>query len=119
MNCAEFHIKRTALGLTAQDIADSFKVNIRTAQRWETTHTPPLDVATWLNDRWETLCKQVDQVKQIAESGEKVHLLRYRRDSSALSSQHISVGEHDALLGHITMLLTMAGYDFTIEDGGS
>ncbi|MGZ7496163.1 hypothetical protein ACXM2N_03580 [Corynebacterium sp. ZY180755] len=116
MNSAEFHIKRHALGLSAQDVADVFEVNIRTVQRWETTHTPPLDVATWLDERWETMCERVDQVMQIAESGEEVTLLRYRRDSSALTRQHMSVGEHDALLGHMIMLLTMSDYDFTIED---
>ena len=36
----EFRILRTSMGLTSQDVADACDVNLRTAQRWETTHQP-------------------------------------------------------------------------------
>lgn len=62
MNPAKFHLMRTHLGLTTQDIAESLGVHLRTVQRWESTHNPPEKAAEWITDKWDRARRDVDDV---------------------------------------------------------
>ena len=109
----EFRILRTSMGLTAQDVADACDVSIRTAQRWESTHQPPLDAGVWLQDRWVRFADCIDQAMQIAEKaeeeGKKVTL------TNELAGENLSRSEHTALMGHICMAYTMADFDYEVS----
>lgn len=116
MTPAEFRVLRKTLGLTAQDIADRFEVNLRTAQRWEATHNPPLDVAEWIEDRVGFYADRVADVLDIADESGSARLLKYRDDAACVERTGLSVSEHDALLGHICIALTAADMQFEITE---
>lgn len=118
MTPAEFRIKRRALGLTYQDVAAACDVAERTAQRWESTHEPPADACVWLEEKWTAAASAVDQAMQLAEEmePEPVTLIAYRRDKDAQARQGMTAREHAALLGHITMLLTLGDFDYQVID---
>lgn len=118
MTPAEFRIKRRALGLTTHDVAVACDVAERTAQRWETTHQPPVDACVWLESKWTSAASAIDAAIQLAEEvePEPARLIAYRRDEDALARQGMSAREHSALLGHISMLLTMGDFDFEVVD---
>lgn len=108
----EFRILRTSMGLTAQDVADACDVSIRTAQRWESTHQPPLDAGVWLQDKWVRFADCIDQAIQIAEQAEeegKPVVL-----TNAITGEGLSRSEHTALMGHICMAYTLADFDFEV-----
>ena len=108
----EFRILRTSMGLTSQEVANACDVNIRTAQRWETTHQPPLDAGVWLQDRWVQFADYIDQALQIAEKyeqqGKPVTFPR------GFAEDKLSPSEHTALMGHICMAYTLADFDYEI-----
>ena len=118
MTPAEFRIKRRALGLTYQDVAAACDVTERTAQRWEATHEPPADACVWLEGKWTSVARAVDQAMQLAEEvePEPVTLIAYRRDKDAQNHQSMTAREHAALLGHVTMLLTLGDFDYQVID---
>ena len=108
----EFRILLTSMGLTAQDVADACDVSIRTAQRWETSHQPPLDAGVWLQDKWMRFADCIDQAMQVAEKAEdegKPVVL-----TNAITGDGLSRSEHTALLGHIHMAYTMADFNFEV-----
>lgn len=108
----EFRILRTSMGLTAHDVAHACEVNIRTAQRWETTHTPPLDAGVWLQDKWTRFADCIDQAIQIAEKAEDEGKPIVLTD--VVTGDGLSRSEHTALMGHICMAYTMADFDFEV-----
>lgn len=110
----EFRILRTSMGLTSQDVADACEVNIRTAQRWESTHQPPADAQAWILNKWDLIAKRVSEVVELADSGEPIRLISYRDDATAFERQGMSANEHAALLGHICMSLTQCDFHFEI-----
>ena len=118
MTPAEFRIKRRALGLTTLDVSRACDVAERTAQRWESTHEPPVDACVWLEEKWTAAASAVDQAMQLAEEvePEPVSLIAYRRDEDAQARQGMTAREHAALLGHITMLLTLGDFDYQVVD---
>lgn len=112
MTPTEFRILRTSMGLTSQDVADACDVNIRTAQRWETTHQPPLDAGVWLQDKWVRFAGCIDQAMQIAEKAEEegkpISL------TNVVTGEGLSRSEHTALIGHICMAFTLADFDYEV-----
>ena len=108
----EFRILRTSMGLTSQDVADACDVNIRTAQRWESTHQPPLDAGMWLQNKWVRFADCIDQAVQIAEKAEAEG--RPIVLTEAVTGEGLGRHEHTALLGHICMAYTMADFDFEV-----
>ena len=112
MTPQELKIKRKALGLTANDIAEKFDVALRTAQRWETTHTPPMEVAEWVEDQIGHYADRVAEVMETAEYMGDVTLFRYDDDEECIKATGLSVNEHDALLGHVAIALTAADLHF-------
>lgn len=118
MTPAEFRTKRRTLGLTILDVSHACDVAERTAQRWESTHEPPADACVWLEDKWTTAASAIDQAMQLAEEmePEPVTLIAYRRDEDAQDRQGMTAREHAALLGHITMLLTLGDFDYQVID---
>ena len=118
MTPAEFRVKRRSLGLTTLDVSQACDVAERTAQRWESTHEPPVDACVWLEDKWTTAAHAVEQAMQLAEEAEPepVYLIAYRRDEDAQIHQSMTAREHAALLGHVTMLLTLGDFDYQVVD---
>lgn len=118
MTPAEFRTKRRALGLTTLDVSRACDVAERTAQRWESTHEPPVDACVWLEEKWTAAASAVDRAMQLAEEvePEPVTLIAYRRDEDAQGKQGMTAREHSALLGHITMLLTLGDFDYQVVD---
>ena len=118
MTPAEFRTKRRTLGLTILDVSHACDVAERTAQRWEATHEPPVDACVWLEEKWTTAASAVDRAMQLAEEmePEPVTLIAYRRDKDAQERQGMTAREHSALLGHITMLLTLGDFDCQVID---
>ena len=112
MTPAEFRILRTSMGLTAHDVAQACEVNIRTAQRWETTHTPPLDAGVWLQDRWTRFADCIDQAIQFAEKAEDEGKPIVLTD--VVTGDGLSRSEHTALMGHICMAYTLADFDYEL-----
>lgn len=108
----EFRILRTSMGLTAHDVAHACEVNIRTAQRWETTHTPPLDAGVWLQDKWTRFADCIDQAIQIAEKAEDEGKPIVLTD--VVTGDGLSRSEHTALMGHICMAYTLADFDYEL-----
>lgn len=108
----EFRILRTSMGLTSQDVAHACEVNIRTAQRWETTHTPPLDAGVWLQDKWTRFADCIDQAIQIAEKAEDEGKPIVLTD--VVTGDGLSRSEHTALMGHICMAYTLADFDYEL-----
>lgn len=109
----EFRILRTSMGLTSQDVANACDVNIRTAQRWETTHQPPLDAGVWLQDKWVRFADCIDQALQIAEQAEAEGRPIVLTD--VVTGEGLSRSEHTALMGHIHMAYTMADFDYEVS----
>lgn len=117
MDPALFKTLREALGLTPHEVAKRLGVNIRTAQRWETTNTPTPEAVAFIVQRWGTYAFRVNQVMEymeemIEEHGEPqaVTMARYRDDAqAALAGEDMTAKEHAALLGHIVMALTREG----------
>lgn len=118
MTPAEFRVKRRALGLTAHDVAAACDVAERTAQRWETTHQPPVDACVWLESKWTAAASMIDDAIQLAESiePEPARLIAYRCEEAARAYQGMTAREHTAVLGHIAMLLTMGDFDFEVVE---
>ncbi|WP_297451965.1 hypothetical protein [uncultured Corynebacterium sp.] len=114
MTPTELRIQRRALGLTTVDIAQIFEVNHRTAQRWESTHTPPNDVAEWVTDRIGLYVDRVADVLDMAEQLGAATLVRYADDAECMAATGLSRSEHEALLGHCCIALTAAGFGFQI-----
>lgn len=114
MTPTELRIQRKALGLTAADIAQRFEVNHRTAQRWETTHTPPDDVAEWVADRIGLYADRVADVLGIAEQLGVATLTRHTDEAECMATTGMSLSEHEALLGHCCIALNAADLDFQI-----
>ena len=112
MTPQEFKIIRKALGLTANDVAEKFDVARRTAQRWETTFAPPLEVAEWIEDQLGHYADRVAEVMETAEYMGEVTLFRYDDDAECIKATGLSVSEHDALLGHVAIALTAADLPF-------
>ncbi|WP_411708623.1 helix-turn-helix domain-containing protein [Corynebacterium sp. LaCa116] len=108
----EFRILRTSMGLTSQDVADACNVSIRTAQRWESTHQPPLDAGVWLQDQWVRFADCIDQALQIAEKAEEEG--RPIALTDVVTGEGLSRHEHTALMGHICMAYTLADFDFEV-----
>lgn len=116
MTPQELKIKRKALGLTANDIAEKFDVALRTAQRWETTHTPPMEVAEWVEDQLGHYADRVSEVLETAEYMGEIVLFRYGSDDECMPATGLSVSEHDALLAHCALALTAADLQYQIMD---
>lgn len=108
----EFRILRTSMGLTSQEVANACDVNLRTAQRWETTHQPPLDAGVWLQDKWTRFADCIDQALQIAEKAEDEGKPIVLTD--VVTGDGLSRPEHTALMGHICMAYTLADFDYDV-----
>lgn len=117
MDPALFKTLREALGLTPHKVAQRLGVNIRTAQRWETTNTPTPEAVAFIVQRWATYTARVNQVmdymdKMHEEQGEypPLTMTRYRTDKQAAQAgEDMTAKEHGALLGHMVMALTCKG----------
>lgn len=90
MTPAELKTIRESLGLPLKWVADQARVQLRTAQYWESGHTGvPEDVAamlTALDDQvWSIVAQGLEQIKAAADSNEglpeEVVLIRYRSDA--------------------------------------
>lgn len=114
MTPQELKIARKALGLTSHDISTKFDVALRTAQRWETSHTPPMDVVEWVEERLGLFADRVSEVLETAEYMGEVTLFRYDDDAECIPATGLSVAEHDALLGHCAIALTAADLQYKI-----
>ena len=89
MNPETFRSKREALGLTQEQVAAAHDVNLRTAQRWESTHTPPDYAVAWLDALAEEFMEQfdavVDEASTLSEERDgdvDFTLTRYRTEES-------------------------------------
>lgn len=114
MTPQELKIHRKALGLTIDDIATRFDVARRTAQRWESTHTPPMEVAEWAEDQIGHYADRVAEVLETAEYMGEIVLFRYGSDDECIPATGLSVSEHDALLAHCALALTAADLQYQI-----
>lgn len=115
MTPAEFKILRTTLGLTTVDVAEAMDVALRTAQRWESSYTPPEDVQAWILTKWGLVADRVGEVLDLAEQGEPIRLIAYCHDSQC-AHLGMSASEHAALLGHIMMALTQCDLDWELVE---
>lgn len=107
-----FRTIRNALGLTPQDVADACSVNVRTAQRWESTKTAPMDAQMWLQDKWGNLLNYIEEVVEAADNAwlttlQPVVLFAYLNEEKCQAKHGMSVAQHQALLGHIGVALDM------------
>ncbi len=112
MNSATFKIIRQFLGITADEVAKACGVTLRSARRWESTHTPPDDAVQWLHAKWAAMDANVASIiEDIAAheevAGEKrIHLTAYRTDDSANGAlpPGVSKEQHAAILGAVQFL---------------
>lgn len=114
MTPAELRIQRKALGLTTADIAEHFNVNHRTAQRWESTHTPPDDVAEWITARIGLYADRVADVLSAADYTGEIALKRHADATECQTATGLTPSEHEALLGHCCIALTAADLRFQV-----
>lgn len=114
MTPQELKIHRKALGLTVDDVATRFDVARRTAQRWEATHTPPLEVSEWVEDQIGHYTDRVAEIMDTAEQFGEIVLFRYDTDDECIPATGLSVSEHDALLAHCALALTAADLQYRI-----
>lgn len=114
MSPGEYKVLRKTLGMTSEWVAKQCGVNLRTAQRWEASITPPRD-AIELLEFWAKRFRQyLEMVERnlntlTEEHGEPraVNLTRYRTDES-LRVAHPGAwinSMHDAAIGHIALSL--------------
>src|SRR5699024_6148973 len=107
MNCATFKITRQFLGLTAAEVAQACRVTLRTARRWESTHTPPDDAVRWLQSKLHDLDSEVSSILQALDASEDdagqkhIALTAYRTDNSAVEAlpTGMSKEQYAAILG--------------------
>lgn len=112
MNSATFKIIRQFLGITADEVAKACGVTLRSARRWESTHTPPDDAVQWLQSKWHEMDSKVASIIQDinateADAGEKhIHLTAYRTDDSAEGAlpSGTTKEQHAAILGAVQFL---------------
>jgi transcriptional regulator with XRE-family HTH domain len=114
MNSATFKIIRQFLGITADEVAKACGVTLRSARRWESSHTPPDDAVQWLQSKWYAMDAKVSSIIEAIDAtedaaGQKhIHLTAYRTDDSAEGAlpSGVSKEQHAAILG-VVQFLTM------------
>jgi len=111
MSSATFKIIRQFLGLTASEVATACNVALRTARRWESSHTPPPVAVRWLRSKWDQMSDYIDATLQdletVAESKDPrlVAMTAYRTDEDATDlPPGVSKEQHTARLGLILFL---------------
>lgn len=106
VTCTEFHFLRLSTGLAVQDVATLAGVNLRTAQRWETTLTPPADIVDLLQDRYDRALDRIDLTLSAARAGRLPGPLPHYRpgeDAQCRADTGMTVSEHSAMLTHLRM----------------
>lgn len=116
-----FKILREALGLTQVDLADRLEVNRRSVRRWEdpdSGYPPPLGISTIIEEKWGNFADRVAETLELAEAmedrGEPVTLIAYADELQCMTRTGLSLSEHRALLGHISMALTCGDFSYEI-----
>lgn len=117
---AKFRLMRSFLGITAQDVADAMGVQIRTAHRWDSTHTPPADACEWLQSKWDSARGRVedalDGIEDMAAGRgepEALNLSIYRTARSTRAAGLTATpAEHMAVNA---MIAFESGLDFTVD----
>lgn len=128
MTPAELKTIRESLGLPLQWVATQAKVQLRTAQYWESGKTPvPDDVAQMMigldEQFWQLVADYLTQVKEIADESsslpEEIVLLRYRTDADLWrfhpDFRPIPASAHAALLSRMRRKLWEIGVPSIIE----
>lgn len=121
MGTAQFKTMRQALGLAADDVAQQCGVTLRTAQRWEKTHTPPADAAAWLSGLWaqraamianslDTMAETVDEYDEprAVEVSRFASLESFRRTYPDGDAADWKI--HSATVGLLAMSVAVEGY---------
>ncbi|HEY4558236.1 MAG TPA: hypothetical protein VIG82_08620 [Enteractinococcus sp.] len=111
MNSATFKIVRQFLGLTAPEVARACHVTLRTARRWESSHTPPRDAVQWLHSKWDEMSDYIDatmqELESVADSEDyrPIAMTAYRTDADATDlPPGVSKEQHAARLGLVLFL---------------
>ena len=107
-----FRTMRHTLGFTTKEVADACSVNLRTAQRWENTKTPPMDAQIWLQEEWVRFLNRIDDAVEAADkawmtTSTPIVLFSYLNEEHCQAKHSMSVARHQALLGHIGVALDM------------
>ena len=123
MSCAQFKTLRESLGVTTQWVADAVQVNLRTAQRWEATLTPP-DDAVMLLEHWLAVFHRqmgtlLDELRTFEDEHgypDTLEMVRYRTLQSAQRAGNDWPEEmHNGFLRYALLTLTFEGYDLRIN----
>lgn len=128
MTSAELKTIRESLGLPIQWVADQARVQLRTAQYWESGRNQvPADVANMLSDLdeklWSAVAEVLKQVQSLADQSgampEQIALIRYRNDADLWTFRPdfrpMPVGTHAALLSRVRRKLWEIGVPSVIE----
>lgn len=121
MNPQKFRVIRAALGLSQAALSEKLGVNRRTIRRWEdpaSGYTAPEGVSEWMEQQWglyaDRVADAMDAAEEMEEQGEPATLIAYTDELECMTRTGLSLEEHTALLGHISMALTCADIDFEI-----
>lgn len=124
MTPATFKSLREGLGLTSQDVADQAGVNLRTAQRWESTHEPPSDVQEWVINLTERFTDTREMVMDAAQEALEsvgddtpIMLTRFRTKESYLRAHPDGLPHtvHSALISSLAVEIAGEGLDVEVS----
>ncbi|WP_151530514.1 MULTISPECIES: hypothetical protein [Corynebacterium] len=121
MTPEEFRVARAGLGLDQAGLAEKLEVNRRSVRRWEdpdSGYPIPDGVVESITSQWMRYADRVAEVLGLAEDlearGEPVILFAYADELECMEATGLTLAEHTALLGHVSMALTCGDSEHTI-----
>lgn len=124
MNKATFRAVREECGLSQQDVADEFNVDVRSVKRWEkgdSGNMPPEDVCAWLLSQRESLYATAEIMAEKAvelakRTGESFVAVRYYRTQDELDAYRFGKGLASLPLGYVNATSRIAAIYIEDED---
>lgn len=124
MTPTTFKSLREGLGLTSAEVAQHLDVDVRTAQRWESTHPPSLDAVRWIqvlvekfSDTKEMTLEKFYEMVATQGNPDVVPLVRYQSRESYVrvhGDEGFPYAVHNALISTLAVEIASQGFDVEV-----